>query len=302
MHRLPNLNALRAFEAAARHESFTLAADEFGVTQAAVSRHVRNLERQLGIALFERGQRSIALTPEGAKYAERVREGFATIAGFTHKGSAETSERVAVDVDSDLLLTWLLPRLTEDVLARLGVQLDLRSRLDWPRSLPADTDLAIIWGATENAGFKCRLLLEQRAIVVCAPILADGRTAPRNVSELTRHRLIHERTDAWWREVLSVAGHALTGAETYLCFHRAYLAAEAAAAGLGIAVGDDVIFAGHLASGRLVRPCGPVLPGKRSFFILEPAGRRVASSVIRVRDWLMTEASLHAGWQRTFSG
>jgi len=301
MRRLPNLNAVRAFESAARHESFAQAAVEIGVTQAAVSRHVRNLELELGIALFERGHRSVSLTPEGRAYAERISEGLSVIAGHGHSGVLPHAERVVVEVDSDLMAGWLLPRLTPAVLATLDVELDLRSRLEWPRQLPTDTDLAIVWGGHESPGFRSSPFLASRAFVVSAPLLDVDRPAPRDLSELSTHRLIHERGDAWWRRMAQEAGVALPEAARGLHLHRTYLALEAAVQGLGLAVGDDIIFAEALKSKKLLKIPGPALSGSRMYFLLEPAGRRFSAGGRKVRDWLVAEASSHREWQLQFA-
>jgi LysR family transcriptional regulator, glycine cleavage system transcriptional activator len=300
MRDLPNLNAVRAFESAARHESFAQAAAETGVTQAAVSRHVRNLELELGLVLFERGHRSISLTPAGRAYAERISEGLSIIAGRGRAGSKLQSRRIVVEVDSDLLTGWLLPLVTPDVLSTLGVDLDLRSRLEWPRQLPLETDLAIIWGGHESPGFRSSPYLATRGFAACAPQLEGGRPAPKDTSELAGHRLIHERGDAWWRRMLLAANQPPPDGFQGLYLQRSYQAEEAAAKGLGLVVGDDVLFAHTLRSGRLVRIPGPILPGSKMYFLLEPAGRRVPAEVKAVRDWLLTEASAHKAWQAEF--
>lgn len=300
MHTLPNLNAARAFEAAARHESIAQAAHELGVTQAAVSRHVRNLEIELGIALFERGHRSISLTPEGRAYADRLAEGFAIISGASNANATGRQRRVVLDVDSDLASAWLLPRLSAAKLGEINVELELRSRLEWPRHLPSDSDLAIVWGGYESPGFRSLPYLKSTAFVVSAPMLEDGATPPKDPMLFGKYCLIHERSDAWWRKILGKsAGESVSPRNIY--FHRTYLIADAAARGLGLAVGDDVICAERLRDGRLNRLVGPCFPGSRMFFLLEPAGRRLTPSVRRLRDWLLAEAMAHAAWQKAFA-
>ena len=298
MQYLPNLNAVRAFEAAARHESFARAATELRVTQAAVSRHVRNLEAELGLVLFERSHRSIRLTPEGRAYAERVSEGLSIIRGSPGIGRAGRRSKVVVDIDADLMDSWLLPRIRDEWLVEIGIELDLRSQLDWPRQLPTDTDLAIIWGGYESPGFRSSPFLESRAFIVCAPVLGNGRATPSHLIEYLEHRLIHERNAEWWRRMLSAEGLSLSDADDNLYLGRTSLVAAAAVRGLGLAVGEDVIFAEDLKAGRLVRLPGPVMPGSRMFFLLEPT-RRMPDKVRIVRDWLRAEASSHQAWQRT---
>jgi LysR family glycine cleavage system transcriptional activator len=235
MRLTPNLNAARAFEAAARHESFARAAGELGVTQAAVSRHVRNLEEELGFALFERGHRSISLTPEGRGYADRLAEGFAIISNAGNSSASGRPKRVVLDIDSDLAVSWLLPRLSNAVLSEMQVELDLRSRLDWPRHLPSDSDLAIVWGGYESPGFQSRPYLKSTAFVISAPMLEGGVAPPEDPTLFGNYCLIHERTDGWWRKIMAKAGvHPASSRNIY--FHRTYLIADAAARGLGLAV------------------------------------------------------------------
>jgi len=301
MRRLPNLNAARAFECAARHESFVGAAAELGITEAAISRHVRILEAELGTILFARGHRSITLTAEGRAYAERLSEGLAIIAGRSRAGSVQRRNRVVLDIDSDLAATWLLPRLSLAALDAMQIELDVRSRLDWPRQLPSDTDLAIVWGGYESAGFRSSPFLKATAFIVSAPVLEASVPPPDDPTRYANHCLLHERTDAWWRKVFSTAGLGSVTATRNVYFHRTYLVANAAACGLGLAVGDDIIFAEGLKTGRLIRLPGPSLPGSRMFFLLEPSGRRLSSSVKNLRDWLIAEAAAHRTWQTAFS-
>jgi LysR family glycine cleavage system transcriptional activator len=123
---------------------------------------------------------------------------------------------------------------------------------------------------------------------------------PEDPTLFGNYCLIHERTDGWWRKIMAKAGvHPASSRNIY--FHRTYLIADAAARGLGLAVGEDVICAERLKGGSLIRLPGPSLRGSRMFFLLEPAGQRSTSGVRRLRDWLMAEASAHKAWQKAFA-
>ena len=297
MARRPGLNALHAFEVAGRLGSFALAAAELGVTAAAVSRHVRNLENDLGLILFRRGPRSIALTADGARLAARLGEGFAILFDFEPAGAARTQEKVVLEVDTDLAMTWLLPRLTEAVLQRLDVRLDIRSRLDLPYALQTDTDLAILWGVGEYPDFRSETFLRPVVFPVSAPVLADGRPAPPDLSALTGLRLIHERDETWWRDVLGLDAAAPLPTAGDLTFHRTDLCVDACAAGLGLAVGDDVSFAGPIAAGRLVQIGRETFASRRNFELFRPRRRRPSDGAGRLTGWLLEEARRHRAWQ-----
>jgi LysR family transcriptional regulator, glycine cleavage system transcriptional activator len=284
---LPNLSALRAFEAAARHESFTRAASELGLTPAAISRHVRNLEEELGFELFDRLHKAVALTEAGARYAERVTNGFALIAAVP---SSPTRPRVKLDIDADLLRLWVLPRLTKDVLDQLGMDIDFHARSDRPRTLPADTEVAVSWGALDYDGFSGRKLLSPRVF----PVASDGLKI-KSMHEIGGARLLHDRDETWWRAIFEAAGIDYPSRVEALTFDRCDLPIEAARAGLGIAVGDDVIAEDHLKTGALVRIAGPVLES-RDYYLLQRKPR-LSAHAKRLADWLVVEAKAFTEWQ-----
>lgn len=291
--RLPNLNAVKAFDAAARHQSFTRAAEELSVTHAAVSRQVRALEEELGTALFERRHRQVALTVDGRRYAEIVADALLLLAlGPGGQATRGAMERVVLEVDSDLAALWLLPQLDEAALAALGVQLDIRSQPEPPRTLAPDVDLALTWGAMDVPGFGRERYLTFKVFPVCAPDLAE------RVREAgpTAMRLLHDRGRIWWDEIMQRAGANLDDAAGHLTFHRTALCMDAAARGLGVAIGDEVCSAALLKDGRLVRPCGPELPGRMAFHLLATNRGPLSPGVQAVYDWLQRLATNHREW------
>lgn len=286
----PNLSGLRAFEAAARHSSFSQAAEELGVSPAAISAQVRKLEAELGIVLFHRGHRAVALTEEGERYGRRVSEGFALLAppGVIR---ASSEPRVSIDLDAEFCRQWFLPRLTPAILDALGVHLNLRTHSDTPRSLPADTDIAITWGALEFNGYKRSTFLRPDLFAVAAPELSVS-----TLDETVKHRLLHERDDTWWRTLYELAGIEFPDSAKHLTFSRCDMPIEAAARGLGIAVGDDVSAERFLKDGRLERIPGPMLES-RNYHLLVRRGRSTAPTS-RVVTWLRSEAKLFTSEQQ----
>lgn len=293
LRRLPNLNAVRAFDAAARHQSFSRAADELAVTHAAVSRHVKNLEADLGVKLFERRHRQVALTTAGARYAETVAEALMLISLDAGSQAARGARgKVIIEADSDLALLWLVPRLDQDMLDAHGIELELRAYAEPPRTIAPDTDLALTWGPIEAPGFSRQPFLSFTTFPVCAPEkAADIRT-----HGLAGRKLIHDRSFGRWDEMLKRERGSLDAAGGHIIFHRTYLCLEAAARGLGIAIGDDVTAGAMLREGRLVRPCGPDLPGRKAFHLSSTARRPMRPPVAALRTWLLERAAEHVAW------
>ncbi|WP_274426639.1 LysR family transcriptional regulator [Chelativorans sp. YIM 93263] len=293
--RLPNLNAVRAFDAAARHQSFSRAADELGVTHASVSRYVKNLEEDLGVTLFERRHRQVALTAAGSRYAEIVADALMLISLDTGtKVTRKAKGRVVVEADSDLAFLWLMPLLNKAALDALGVELELRPYSEPPRTIAPDSDLALTWGPMDVPGFSRELLLNFTSFPVCAPEKAGEVVA----KGLAAQALIHDRGLNDWDEVLKRKGGNLDTARGYLMFHRTYFSLEAAAKGMGVAIGDDVTAGAMLRDGRLVRPCGPNLPGRKSFYLSSSSRRPIRPAVEAMRSWLLERAAEHTEWAR----
>lgn len=261
---LPNLSALRAFDAAARHESFTKAADELGLTQAAISRHIRHLEAELGFALFVREHRAVSLTQAGADYAVRVIEGFARLAEAPQRPQRT---RVTLDIDAELLRFWLLPRLTQTLIDDFDVSLELRARADRPRLLPGETDIAITWGALDYPGFKRQPFLQPNVIAVASP-----SCTARSVADLGETILLHDQSDQWWRRMFAAAKLPYPEKNTALGFSRCDFPVDAAVQGLGAAVSDDVIAARYLETGKLKRLEGPTLTSQDYFLMTRRNG------------------------------
>lgn len=292
MRRLPNLNATRAFEAAARHGSFARAADELGVSHAAVSRHVRNLESELGVALFERHARQVVLTGEGILFARTVADSLSGLElGTSQLRRGGGRGTVVLDVDSDLAACWLTPLLTPETLAAIGVDLDIRCRPDPPRAVLGDADMAITWSMPTCVGFTAARFLEIEPFAVCAPSLLASGPSPDDPRFFLSHRLIHERGLYWWRAYLEALGQDLADAPGHLYFNRSHLCGSAAARGMGLFIADHVICGDHLRTGALVRLPGPRLAARDHYYLLTPDTRSLSRPVRRVRDWLLDAAA-----------
>jgi len=292
MRELPNLNAIRAFDAAARHGSFAQAADELGVSHAAVSRHVRNLEAELGVELFERHARYIVLTGEGSLFARTAANSLSRLELGTRRlrrGGGRST--VILDVESDLATRWLMPLLTDETLSALNVNLDVCIRPDPPRSVLGEAELALTLGAVSCVGFKATPFLDYEAFPVAAPSLLASGLEQETPAFFTAHRLIHERGIYWWRSYFDALGLNFDDAAGHLFFNRSHLCIDAAVRGLGLTIGDDVVCRDHLASGALVRLFGPALPNRARYYLLVPDTTSLSGPVRQVRDWLRESAA-----------
>jgi len=307
--RLPPLNALRAFEAAARLRSFAAAAKELHVTPAAISHQVKALESRLGLKLFRRLSRGLELTRAGTACLPGLREGFdriaAAVAGLRAQAEPGT---VTVSAAPSFATKWLAPRLHRFAAARpeVDVRISASTRLvDAGRNGGAadgdsgstldDADIAVRFGTGDYPGYRVERLLAASVTPVCSPRLLEHGPPLAVPQDLERHVLIHDNLvyddgrplwDAW----LEAAG--VRGADTArgMRFNHAALALEAAADGLGVALGIAAITAHDIASGRLVSPLAFSLPLGSAYYVVYPEEAGERPDVAAFREWLAREA------------
>ncbi|HUA51327.1 MAG TPA: transcriptional regulator GcvA [Candidatus Sulfotelmatobacter sp.] len=271
---LPSLNALRAFEAAARHGSFTRAALELGVTHGAVSRQVQALEARLGRPLFRRFNRRIELTDAGAAYRTEIGGAFDRIAAATARFAEDGARRVLhVTALPTFTIRWLIPRLSDFQIRNPQIEVRLTTASEQAESLREPFDVIIRGGPERWSGFRRARFLDEGRIPVCSPSLLK-RTPLRRPEDLRHHTLLHSATlrDVWpkW---LAAAGIADLAPAADLVFEHFYLSIQAAVDGLGVAMGPLTLVAEDLAHRRLVLPFGaPVLPG-RGYYMYVPETR-----------------------------
>jgi LysR family glycine cleavage system transcriptional activator len=293
---LPPLNAARAFEAAARHLSFTLAADELAVTQAAVSHQVRALEDWLGVQLFRRANRRIELTDAGTAYLPGLREGLDRIAAST-AAVADRARRGPVHLSAlqSLMARWLLPRLP-DFYARHPGQEVLLSAGDRPVDLHReDFHLAVRFttrARAEAQGLVATHLMDEAIVPVCAPALADGDL--RAPADLSGQVLLHDKVDdtpedPGWTVWCRAAGIAMPDAPARH-FSDAALVLQAATAGQGVALARLSLVREDLESARLVRPFGPVVRTRFSYYAVATPALAQQPRVRAMVDWLAEQA------------
>ncbi|WP_338524901.1 LysR substrate-binding domain-containing protein [Pseudomonas batumici] len=277
--KLPPLNALRAFEASGRRLSFRAAADELGVTQGAVAQQVRALEEHLGIALFQRLSRGLALTSQGAAYLVDVTRAFDTLAESTGQLLARP-DRVTISVTPTVAAKLLIPRLAELHAALPDVELRTVATEALSDFDHDQVDIAVRMTRTPfPADLEARLLFRQELVAVASPHLLSGMTLPLGIEQLRTLALVHDAHDHWPRFLSS--GGKLSGA----VFNQTTLALDAALAGQGVALACRAFVAADLEAGRLVQVTDTTAIIEPDYFLVRKRSSSQRKAVNAVWDW-----------------
>ena len=269
--RLPPLNALKSFEAAARHESFTRAAEELCVTQGAVSHQVKALEAELGLKLFNREPRRLVITEMGRDYLVVVRDALDRIAAGTDRLLERQSAGVlTVSTSPNFASKWLVHRLGR--FAEVHPTIDLRvsaalHHIDFARE---DVDVAVRHGEGTTPGLDCTRLYTEELFPVCSPKLLCGRHALRRPADLTHHALLHLDHRQDWSKWLDAAGVKDADLSHGPVLNQASMVIDAAVDGQGVALARTGLAARDLIYGRLVRPFSLALPVSYAYWIVCP--------------------------------
>ena len=292
--RLAPLYALRAFEAAARHSSFTRAGEELAITQSAVSRHVRTLEEHFACRLFERRGRSLQLTEPARMLLPGLREGFDALERACITLRADDAI-LRLKAPSTLTMRWLLARLSRFRLHNSDIEVQLTSAwmdVDKVDFLHEPFDCAVLLGNGEFPDeWGSTLLFAEWLIPVCAPEAAQG--GPWDLARLQGAELLHPPPDRRdWRQWLQAMGLAervpLKGGQV---FDTLELGMVAAARGYGVSIGDLVLVAEDVAQGRLGLPWPSAVPSGCSYYLVWPRARRGQERFQRLRDYLVAEVA-----------
>jgi len=291
--RLPPLNALRAFEAAARHGGFARAAGELSVTPAAVSHQVKALEAFLGVALFERLPHGLRLTPAGAAYLPELSRGFDQLARAEGRlRGPEVRGPLVVSVLPSLAARWLAPRLS--AFHRRHPEVELRVLSAWENAdlAAGEADVGLRYGSGDYPGFTVLKVMEERLFPVCAPtLLAAGERPLRDWPDIVLHTLLEDdqvRPDEPWIAFDPWLRRHGLGREAVrrLWFTDANALMAAALAGLGVAMGRSALVAEDLRDGRLVRPFLDSRPADYAYFAVVTEEAAESPRVRAFLGWL----------------
>jgi LysR family glycine cleavage system transcriptional activator len=290
--RLPALNALKAFEAAARYESFTRAAEELCVTQGAVSHQVKALEAELGLKLFNRERQRLVITEAGRAYLGVVRDAFDRIASGTERLlQRQNAGALTVSTSPNFAAKWLVHRLGRFAEANPGIDLRVSASLHHVDFAREDVDLAIRHGDGQVPGLHVTRLCAEELFPVCSPKLLEGRSGLRKPADLTRHTLLHVDDRQDWSRWLEAAGVEKVDLSHGPVLNQASMAIDAAVDGQGVALARTALAAWDLIAGRLVRPFPMVLPASFAYWIVCPKATARLPKIAAFTDWLLSEAA-----------
>ena len=290
--RLPPLNNLKAFEAAARHESFTRAAEELCVTQGAVSQQVKGLEDGLGIKLFNRERQRLVITEAGRDYLLVVRDALDRIAiGTERLLQRQNAGVLTVSTSPDFAAKWLVHRLGHFAEAHSGIDLRVSATLHHVDFAREEVDLAVRHGEGNWPGLDTVQLSAEQLFAVCSPKLLSGRRALGKPADILKFPLIHLDSRADWSRWLRAAGIDEGEATHGPVLNRASMVIDAAINGQGVALARTTLAAWDLINGRLVRPFPDTLPLGKTYWIICPKATSNLPKIVTFRDWLLAEAS-----------
>jgi len=290
--RLPPLGSLTAFEAAARHESFTRAAEELHLTQAAISRKLKVLEDDLEVRLFERSNRRVRLTADGRQLLHAIAPALAQLANAAEQVRATGGGlRINIACDQSIAALWLAPRLEHfrDAHPEIAVRLTVSD--DEAFCLSDSHDLAIIHGSGDWPGFDAERLFGERIFPVCAPTFLRDHGPVSSVGDLTHTTLIELEDDHWdwinWRVWLTEVGidHPIEGARLQINNYPMVL--DAARRGQGIALGWAHLVDDDLAAGTLVQAVDEEITTGAGYFVLTPRDRPTEPSARAFAKWVL---------------
>jgi LysR family glycine cleavage system transcriptional activator len=288
--RLPPLNALRAFEAGGRHLSFTRAAAELHVTQAAVSHQVKALEEYLGVALFRRLTRRLVLTEAGRALLPVVGEAFDRIAESAAALHGRDEGRgLTVSLTPSFGARWLGRHLGRFWARHPEIDLKLhhsKRSVDFRRE---EVDMAVRWGCGDWPGLEAEFLMRAGFTPVCSPALLAGPHPLRRPADLAHHTLLHEEDYEDWAQWLLVAGVEEVDARRGPVVDDASMLDRATLEGQGVALGRTALIAEHLAAGRLVRPFALDLETDYAYYLVYPENALTNPKVKTFRDFLLAE-------------
>jgi LysR family glycine cleavage system transcriptional activator len=292
--KIPNLGALTAFESAARHENFTKAADELGLTQGAVCRRIAQLEHYLGVALFVRLPRGVKLSEAGEAYSRRIAARLDEIERDTLDLMSRPARGVTLElaVMPTFATRWLLPRLDRFFAANPDIGLNLSTQTRPFLFEGSGFDAALYFGLAGWPGARADFLMHEDSFPVCAPSLLKRRKS-LSPEEIAEHKLIQQATRPYaWRDWFSARGLSVPRGMMGMRMELFSMSAQAAMLGAGIALIPRMLIEEELREGRLVIANANAHRDDKAYYLIAP--EQGSEALDRLRDWLLEEARAEA--------
>ncbi|MDZ4738217.1 MAG: transcriptional regulator GcvA [Rhodospirillaceae bacterium] len=291
---IPPLKSLRYFACAARHLSLSKAADELNVTHSAISHQIKALEEALGVKLFRRQGRGLRLTEAGQTYWPQVQDAFDRLADASLKLlRRRTAGPLTVTCMPSFAARWLVPHLGSfrarhpDIDVRIAADERI---VDFARD---DVDVAIRHGLGKWPGVSAERLLAENHFPVCSPKLLEGADPIREPSDLFKHTLLrdYDWRGNFWAEWFKAAGVDEADLKHALSFNNSALMLQAAIAGLGVALTQQILVADDLIAGRLIKPFDLTIETEYAYWLVMPPPYRERPKVAVFRDWIIEEVT-----------
>ncbi|MDU8923883.1 transcriptional regulator GcvA [Pasteurellaceae bacterium LIM206] len=284
--RLPPLNSLKAFESAAKHLSFTKAADELFVTQAAVSHQIKLLEDFLGIALFKRKNRALELTEAGQQYFVEIAAMLHKLADVTAKLMSQEKHYLAISVPQTFAISWLVPRLQDFNQRYPEIEVRIKGSEQDEGLLNNDIDVAIYYGHGNWDNLQVERLSEEKLLILASPkLLAENPIHGKE--DLKKHTLIHVHTRDNW---LNMANYLqLEGLQVQHgpLFSHTFMALQAAVHGQGIVLANGILAQQEIDSGHLQIVLPTDFMDSKSFYVVNEQNKMNDQQIIAFRDWII---------------
>jgi len=290
--KLPPLNALRAFEAAARHLSFTRAAEELHVTHGAVSQQIKGLEDYYQQLLFVRSKGKVSLNSAGRQLLPVVSDALDRIerVGSRLRDEIDT-EVLTIQLTAAFAGQWLIPRLSDFQQRHPGLTVRLSPSHTFSGFRAQEPDVAIRYGASHFRGVVMEKLFDVDAFAACAPSLLQGEQPLRSAADLAQHKLIHDDDGEAWRALAEEAGVDDLELGKGLYYADASLALQVAVEGQGVIVAGSILAARDLAAGRLVIPFNTFVRQRNAYYLYFPEQSAGEEKVQAFRTWISEQAA-----------
>ncbi|MCW8891035.1 MAG: transcriptional regulator GcvA [Sedimenticola sp.] len=286
---IPPLNAIRTFEAAARHLSFSLAAEELHVTASAVSHQIKTLEAFLEVKLFKRQPRQVTLTPEAEAYLPAIRMGLEQISEATRRMINRQDSVIRINLAPAIAGGWLIPRLYDFYNQHPEVEVEITTSMKLVDFTRSDVDLAVRFGKGQWQGLTSHLLITEELIPVCSPHLMDKANYPETPEALLKLPLLHVRPKATdWQEWFKAAGITHKALKMGAGFQSSPLMLDAVEAGLGYGIASRHVIEQELATGRLIIPFDISVTGSNGYYLVYPENRFNDYKVQLFREWVLS--------------